>query len=50
VAHNKEDNFLVANRVPEASGTAEKKTPPVSLLTGTLAGTVSNHQRDRLGV
>jgi regulator of protease activity HflC (stomatin/prohibitin superfamily) len=36
VAHNKEDNFLVANRVPDASGTAEKKTPPVSLLTGTL--------------
>jgi membrane protease subunit HflK len=40
VAHNKEDNFLVANREPKsAEGTnapASKRTPPVSLLTGTL--------------
>jgi membrane protease subunit HflK len=42
VAHNKEDNFLVANRLPqerEATSTnsaAVKRTPPVSLLTGTI--------------
>jgi membrane protease subunit HflK len=40
VQHTKEDNFLVANRVPaevgETNKTGEKRTPPVSLLTGTL--------------
>jgi membrane protease subunit HflK len=41
VAHNKEDNFLVANREPASSqnpgGTGgNKRTPPVSLLTGTI--------------
>src|ERR1051325_698807 len=41
VQHTKEDNFLVANRVPVAAAAAEgqgaeKRTPPVSLLTGTL--------------
>jgi regulator of protease activity HflC (stomatin/prohibitin superfamily) len=41
VAHNKEDNFLVANREPAAveAGTnnaGNKRTPPVSLLTGTI--------------
>ncbi|HSU57189.1 MAG TPA: SPFH domain-containing protein, partial [Candidatus Dormibacteraeota bacterium] len=40
VAHNKEENFLVANReerraeAPDQSG--NKRTPPVSLLTGTI--------------
>ena len=40
VAHTKEDNFLVANRAPvsaeAASATGTKRTPPVSLLTGTI--------------
>ena len=40
VAHTKEDNFLVANRGPAptagADPAAEKRTPPVSLLTGTM--------------
>ncbi len=38
VAHNKEDNFLVANRVAVTAESAgqTKRTPPVSLLTGTI--------------
>jgi len=40
VAHTKEDNFLVANRFSSTAETAEtegpKRTPPVSLLTGTM--------------
>jgi membrane protease subunit HflK len=40
VAHTKEDNFLVANREPasrQRTGEAQtKRTPPVSLLTGTI--------------
>jgi membrane protease subunit HflK len=41
VQHTKEDNFLVANRLPAAAAAAEgqggeKRAPPVSLLTGTL--------------
>src|SRR5207244_1135083 len=40
VAHTKEDNFLVANREPttaeSTNGPTSKRTPPVSLLTGTI--------------
>jgi len=39
VAHNKEDNFLVANREPTSAETetnATKRTPPVSLITGSI--------------
>jgi regulator of protease activity HflC (stomatin/prohibitin superfamily) len=40
VAHNKEDNFLVANREQISLGATNsvgsKRTPPVSLLTGTI--------------
>lgn len=40
VAHTKEENFLVANRDPgaqeAANGAAGKRTPPVSLLTGSI--------------
>lgn len=40
VAHSKEDNFLVANREPAAAGAtnqvAGKRTPPVSLVTGSI--------------
>ena len=39
-AHTKEENFLVANRVPssleETNQVAGKRTPPVSLLTGSI--------------
>ncbi len=44
VAHTKEDNFLVANREPAAveaaaaqtNGVPSKRTPPVSLITGSI--------------
>jgi len=39
VTHNKEDNFLVANREPastENATNATKRTPPVSLITGSI--------------
>lgn len=44
VAHSKEDNFLVANREPVAEvtntnapgGSSNRRTPPVSLVTGTI--------------
>jgi regulator of protease activity HflC (stomatin/prohibitin superfamily) len=40
VAHTKEDNFLVANREPAGAGmtnqAAGKRTPPVSLVTGSI--------------
>jgi regulator of protease activity HflC (stomatin/prohibitin superfamily)/drug/metabolite transporter superfamily protein YnfA len=40
VAHTKEENFLVANRttasVPETTPTGAKRTPPVSLITGSI--------------
>ena len=40
VAHTKEDNFLVANRVPGGAATtnqvAGRRTPPVSLVTGSI--------------
>lgn len=40
VAHSKEDNFLVANREPAVAGgtnqPAGKRTPPVSLVTGSI--------------
>lgn len=41
VAHSKEDNFLVANREPAAAAgvtnqVAGKRTPPVSLVTGSI--------------
>jgi regulator of protease activity HflC (stomatin/prohibitin superfamily) len=40
VAHTKEENFLVANRTTastaETTGTGAKRTPPVSLITGSI--------------
>jgi len=39
-AHSKEENFLIANREPKSSESADdaagKRTPPVSLLTGSI--------------